>query len=498
MGIVIRQSAKASLVTYLGTAIGTFNVIFLYNQFLSQAQVGLIAGALVSIPLIFASFTQLGIPHIAVRFFPHFDNPEKGHNGFFGFLLLAPLFGLSLFVLGYLALHQVFDRIYSENSPLLPAYFYYIIPLTASYLYMTVLESYARVHLRIVVPAIIRELYLRISNAILILGFGWGYLSFHELIQCITLSYVVAVIGLLVYIKQLKRFYTRLDFSFLRQPIFKEMCSYGGWVLLAGASFTLIQHIEKLMLPAYAGGLGTTAIFDINSRMGLMIAIPRNVIAAISTPLLAQAWKRNDSNQIEEIYRKSSLNLLLVGCFLFLLIWCNLDFIYQIIPRHEIYEAGKWVVLMVGISKIIDMGTGLNSEILINSTYYRYDLFFYMVLAICVVIGNLIFIPLYSYNGAALAALIALVIYNTIKFVFIWKKMGLQPFEWRTGMILLVSIAIYVVVEWIPVIEGSKWLAWVMNIGLRSLAIGILFVGASWKLHLSPDLEELIKTYWKK
>jgi zinc transporter ZupT len=76
MGIVIRQSLKGSIVTYLGTAIGTFNVIFLYNKFLSQEQVGLIAGALVSIPLIFASFTQLGIPHIAVRFFPHFDDPS--------------------------------------------------------------------------------------------------------------------------------------------------------------------------------------------------------------------------------------------------------------------------------------------------------------------------------------------------------------------------------------------------------------------------------------
>lgn len=46
MGIVIRQSLKGSIVTYLGTAIGTFNVIFLYNKFLSQEQVGLIAGAL--------------------------------------------------------------------------------------------------------------------------------------------------------------------------------------------------------------------------------------------------------------------------------------------------------------------------------------------------------------------------------------------------------------------------------------------------------------------
>ena len=229
-----------------------------------------------------------------------------------------------------------------------------------------------------------------------------------------------------------------------------------------------------------------------------MIAIPRNVIAAISTPLLAQAWKRNDSSQIEEIYRKSSLNLLLVGCFLFLLIWCNLDFIYQIIPRHEIYEAGKWVVLMVGISKIIDMGTGLNSEILINSKFYRYDLFFYMVLALCVVIGNLIFIPMYSYNGAALAALMALAIYNTIKFLFIWKKMGLQPFEWKTALIVLVSLGIYGIVEWIPVMEGSKWVAWGLNIGVRSMVIGILFVGAGWIWHLSPDLEEMIKTYLKK
>jgi hypothetical protein len=101
MGIVIRQSLKGSIVTYLGTAIGTFNVIFLYNKFLSQEQVGLIAGALVSIPLIFASFTQLGIPHIAVRFFPHFDDPANGHKGFFTFLLDPPIFVFSIFVLGY-------------------------------------------------------------------------------------------------------------------------------------------------------------------------------------------------------------------------------------------------------------------------------------------------------------------------------------------------------------------------------------------------------------
>jgi O-antigen/teichoic acid export membrane protein len=498
MGIVIRQSIKASIVTYLGTAIGTFNVIFLYNYFLTQSQFGLIAGALVSIPLIFASFTQLGIPHIAVRFFPHFDDPSNEHRGFFSFLLISPLFGWGLFVLGYVSLQGTFNAYYATNSPLLPQFFYYIIPLTGSFLYMSVLESYARVHLRIVVPAIIRELYLRLANACLIIGFGWGYLNFEQLVQGITLAYILAVIALLLYIKQLKRFYTKLDFSFLRKPIFMEMVSYGGWVILAGASFTLIQHVEKIMLPAYVGGLNTTAIFDINSRMGLMIAIPRNVIAAISTPLLAQAWKRDDSSQIEDIYKKSSLNLLLVGCFLFLLIWCNLDFIYQIIPKHEIYETGRWVVLMVGISKIIDMGTGLNSEILINSKYYRYDLLFYVILAVGIVVCNLIFIPLYSFNGAALASLISLAGYNAIKYFFLWAKMGLQPFEWRTAWIIVLSLGIWYLVSFIPVLGTGDWISLILNLGIRSLGVGILFLLAGWGLDLSPDLTALIKRTWLK
>jgi O-antigen/teichoic acid export membrane protein len=228
--------------------------------------------------------------------------------------------------------------------------------------------------------------------------------------------------------------------------------------------------------------------------MGLMIAIPRNVIAAISTPILAQAWKRDDHAQIADIYKKSSANLLLVGCFLFLGIWCNLDFIYQIIPNHEVYEAGKWVVLMVGISKVIDMGTGLNSEILINSKYYRYDLFFYLILAIGIVVGNLIFIPLYSYNGAALASLIALGGYNAIKYFFLWNKMGMQPFDMKTLGIILSSILIGYIVLAIPVI-GENWF---VNVGLRSTAIALLFFGACWAFNLSPDIRLMIENKLKK
>lgn len=498
MGIVIRQGIKGSIVTYLGTAVGTFNVLFLYNKFLLQEQIGLIAGALVSIPILLSSITQLGLPQMAVRFFPYFNDSKKEHNGFFLFLLIAPLIGISLFIITYLSFKQMFFSIYEKNSPLLPNYFLTIIPLTICYIYMNVLEAYAKVHLRIVVPAIIREIYLRLSNAILIIAYAFEYLNFDQLIYSITLSYLLAVVFLLIYIKKLKKFYTKVDLSFIRKPIFKEMINYGFWVILAGASFTLIQHIEKIMLPAFVGGLNTTAVFDINSRIAMMISIPRNVIASITSPILVQAWKNNNKHEISNIYQKSSLNLLFIGCFLFLLIWCNLDSIYQIIPNKSAYESGKLVVLLIGISKIIDMGTGLNSEILLNSKYYKYDLFFYIILALCLIISNLYLIPRYSFNGAALASLIAIICFNSIKFCFIWWKFKIQPFTIQTFLILLSGVFIFFCTLFIPTISGENIFIYCLNILIKSTFIFVFYLTIVYKFNLLPDANILLKNWLQK
>jgi hypothetical protein len=92
----------------------------------------------------------------------------------------------------------------------------------------------------------------------------------------------------------------------------------------------------------------------------------------------------------------------------------------------------------------------------------------------------------------------ALALYNTIKFIFIWKKMGFQPFEKRTVLIIAVSLLIFILVSQIPILTGTKWVAWSMNIGIRTIAISGLFLFAGWQFNLSPDLEELINNYRKK
>ncbi|MBC8112412.1 MAG: polysaccharide biosynthesis protein, partial [Verrucomicrobia bacterium] len=96
MGIVIRQSVKASLVSYVGIAIGAINTLFISTALLSPKQFG-VAQALVQLALFFGAFAQLGSPYIAAKFFPLFKNETEQHKGFLFFLFVYSGIGFLIF-----------------------------------------------------------------------------------------------------------------------------------------------------------------------------------------------------------------------------------------------------------------------------------------------------------------------------------------------------------------------------------------------------------------
>lgn len=67
MGIVIRQSIKTTIVTYIGFAIGYVNTLFLFPLVLSKEQIGL-TRLLISVSFLFATFASLGAGNIPNKF----------------------------------------------------------------------------------------------------------------------------------------------------------------------------------------------------------------------------------------------------------------------------------------------------------------------------------------------------------------------------------------------------------------------------------------------
>jgi O-antigen/teichoic acid export membrane protein len=490
MGIIIRQGLKYSTVAYLGVFIGAINTIIVFPRVLSPEQYGLMR-LLQENGLFIAAFVQLGAANVADKFIPIFKTNDKTNNGFLFFLLMFPLAGFILFCLLFLVFKNVWLGIYQEKSPDVNIYFYYFIPLIFFMMYQMILEAYSRVHLRIVVPGLFRDVVLKLLTVGVIILYFLNIVTFHQSLLLLIGAYGTITLLLLAYLKNLKVLHIKPDFAFLKLALLKEMGIYSAFILLGGAGTLIVTKIDFLMLGSLVG-TREVAIYTIAFFMGTIIEIPRRAIAQISTPLLSQAWQHNDLDKIEEIYKKSAINQLIIGSFCFLGIWCNADAIFNLIPNGEVYRAGKYVILFIGAARLFDMATGVNGEIILQSRYYRFNLISVAILAVLIIGTNYIFIPLYGINGAAFATALSVFLYNIIKFLFLWIKFRMQPFSIKTIFIVLIAGVTFFAASLVPA-PKDEFIPTVLSILFRSAVITCLFVSLTYAFQVSEDANNLAR-----
>ena len=163
MGVVIKQSIKGTIVTYIGVAIGAFTTLVILTRFLTTEEVGL-TRVLIEAATLLSSLAQLGTSSSILRFYPFFKNSEKKDNGFFFWTVIIPLVGFMIFGLTYIILRIPITDYFSEKSQLFNNYFYFIVPLAFCLMYMTVFETNANVLMRIVVQKFVWEILVRIFS----------------------------------------------------------------------------------------------------------------------------------------------------------------------------------------------------------------------------------------------------------------------------------------------------------------------------------------------
>ena len=98
------------------------------------------------------------------------------------------------------------------------------------------------------------------------------------------------------------------------------------------------------------------------------------------------------------------------------------------------------MVLYIGIGKLMDVAFSVNSEILVFSKYYRFNLIATIGMSILIVALNYWLIPIYGIEGAAMASALVMLLYNLTKFIFLKIRLGFSPFSTETLKILVVGI----------------------------------------------------------
>ncbi|ATR90476.1 polysaccharide biosynthesis protein [Porphyromonas gingivalis] len=500
MGIVERQSIKGTLVSYAGAFIGFLTTFLIITEFLTPKEVGLTRNIVEAATLI-SSFALLGLNSSAFRFYPYFHS-ESGEaspdgvrdNGYFYYMMAIALIGGVLMTLLMLLAKGPFVTMFSRNSPELVDFYYSIVPLFVFMLFWSVFELYATQLMRIAVPKLIREVVLRLMLIVVYLLYAFRWVSLEVFIAIFIAAYAACMLLLLAYIRRIGKVNLRHNRGFLTPELKRNFLRYTLFYVVASIGSKLSSRLDLFMVSSLdKGGLDSGGIFSIAFYMVAVVEIPSRSLLSVSSPLMADAMKRNDLVKADELFKRVSLHQLLSGGLIFLLIWFNIDSIFSILPNGHLYAAGKYVVFYLGIAKMIEITLNYGNPIVSCSKYYHWNLYYTFLVTILAVLTNLWLIPVLGINGAAIATLLTTLLSYGVQQFMISRNLHASPFSPALFRLLALFALLFGANALIPHVD-SPWL----DIPLRSIPIGVGALVAVYAMRLSPEFNRAIDKYLRR
>jgi O-antigen/teichoic acid export membrane protein len=433
MGIIIKQSIRGSVWSFLGVVVGFITTSYLFPNFLTTDTVGLL-GLLLAWSVLFAQFSSLGIHGVTSRLFPYFRNRENGHNGFLFIVFMVMIVGFILFLLVFWPIKSWLLETNLEKSTLFTEYIGLLLPLTFFTMLFVQLDYYNKVLYDAVLGTFLQEFFQRILILLMTLLFVFQIITLNQFILLYTASICAKGVIITIFLVVKGEINLKPNFGFINRKLRNEMMDVALFNVLTGLGGSIIFNVDKIIVNQMLG-LSATGVYTIAFFFGTLVVIPSRSLLKISGTMIADAFKRNDLSIIFDIYKKSCLNQFIIGAFLFGGIWINIDNIIVILGPD--YIGAKWVIFFIGLGYLIEMLTGANGYIIAYSEHYRVALYFLIILVIMMVVAMYLIIPVWGITGAAFASAMSLSLNNFMRWFYLLKKYNMQPFNAKYLLVIV-------------------------------------------------------------
>ncbi|CAN5802937.1 hypothetical protein BH11BAC3_BH11BAC3_14480 [soil metagenome] len=497
MSQIRRQSIISSFVVYLGFALGFLNTyLFTREGGFSKSEYGL-TGIFIAIANLMFSFANLGMTSYIYKFYPYYKaNLDRKKIDILSWALLVSLISFCFVIVAGIYFKDLIIYKFGSNSPQFVKYYYWIFPFGLGLTLYSVLESFAWQLKKSVLTNYLREIQFRLFTTILIiLTFTGVFADFDIFIKIYSFTYLGIAGTLLIYLVVNGHFHLTFNPSIVTKKFFKKILTlikfvYGGTLVfaIAGVFDTLV------VASVLKNGLEAVAIYSLAQNMASLIQAPQRGIISSSIAALSQAWKDKDRPRIIRIYKQSSINQLIFAVGMFSLIWLN--FADGIFTFHlqDGYIDARWVFFYIGLMRIVDMGTGVNSQIIATSTLWKFEFFTGVILLMITLPLNYILTKYYlGVLGPAVANLFTFSVYNAIRFWYLKKKFDMQPFTMATFYTVILGICSFFCCYYLfNQYQGFWWLV------VRSVCFLALYASGTMWLKLSSDILPVWKSLQKK
>ena len=496
MSGIRRQSIISTVVIYAGFLVGLLNTyLFTRNGLFTKDQFGLY-NVLIAVATLMGNISALAMPTFLYKFYPYYKShlPDK-KNDQAALALVVALIGFVLVLVGGIALKELVVRKYETNSPQFVHYYAWVFPLTFGLVLYIVLEAYTWQIRRSVFTNFLKELLWRLYTSVLILLYASGVLkSFGTFIICFSFSFLFIALILFGYLIRSGQLHLHFRISRVTRRFAKTILRLCLFVFGGSAILILSQVFDSLVIASVLdNAMDQVAVYTLGQNLAIVIQVPQRGIVSSSIAHLSQAWKDKNMGLIQRIYERSSINQLIFACFLYGLLLLNFTDAVETFKLQEGYRKAFDVILLLGLCKIVDMGTGVNAQIIATSTWWRFEMISGIILLIVMLPASYILTKQYGIAGTAAAQLAAISIYNLVRILFLWFKFRLFPFTRWTPVVVVLAIAALAAC-WYGIPAGNG----LLSMFLRSALFTLLFAGSVILLKASPDVNPVMDAVKKR
>ena len=495
MSQIRRQSIISTIFVYAGFFIGFINTYLFTRQGspFTTSQYGLTSIFIAVGNLMFA-FANMGMISVIYKFYPYYNaNLPKKKNDLLTWSLIVSLVGFCFVILAGIIFKDLVIRKFGANSPLFVQYYFWVFPFGLSLLLYSIFEVFAWNLRESIFTTFLRELLFRLLTTLLIFSLGFSLIkSFEAFIKLYAFTYGVVALTLVIYMLMKKELYFTFTISRITKKFYKKIVSLASLIYLGGTVLMIAQFIDTIVIMSL---LGTAAagIFALGSVVAGLVQAPQRGAVAASIPSLSQAWKDKDYKKINLIYQRSGINLLIASLGIFLVVWLNYTDAVNTFGLKPAYLESQWIFFFLGMARVIDLGTGVNSQIIGTSVHWRFELLSGIILFILITPLSYILVKHFGIIGAGYSNIIAFTVYNFIRIIFLQRKFKMHPFSFKT----IYSIIIAVVCFGICYYSFQNFHGFA-GIILKSSVFVTLYAGAIIYFDLSPDILPVLGSVKKR
>ncbi|HMG67430.1 MAG TPA: hypothetical protein VK588_07085, partial [Chitinophagaceae bacterium] len=363
MGIVFRQSAKTSIIVFIGSVLGAV-IIWLSTKYIEDKhQFGFVQN-LTNNAVTLSQVLLFGLNSTLAVYIQRFINNDRKRK-----LLLTICFAipaiLSVFAIGlyYLLRSWVIGHFQLADEQYVKRYYDLLPVYVLLFLYQVLLEQYLGSQMKVAMAAFMREVLLRFINIALLLLYGFQMISFHYFVSGMVLMYIVPVAIFLLLSMKTKAFGFSLSKDGFTKAEYTDIIHFSWYHFLLTMALMLMFTMDMLLLPFYdRDGFGALAVYRVAVFFISFLQLPSKALIPASLTVLAKAFAEEDLKKAKDIFIRSSINILIPSLAMALIICCNIQNAVFVIKNGYGEIVPVFLILIIGT--LFNIATGMNDQVL--------------------------------------------------------------------------------------------------------------------------------------